>query len=216
MCFSPSASFTASAVLCLMGALTLRRTSVPREYALASIPFIFAIQQGVEGLLWLALRNPPHMTYWLIHAYIVFAGMVWPVMVPLSLYLIEPEPRRKVLMMAVIAAGGVIAVYTFMLVMRHPVSASISDSCIIYSYPEPQPGSMLLLYVIAACAAFFLSSLASIMWLGFVNMAAFFLCYYLYRYDLTSVWCFFAALISGLIYVHFSQRAKCPQPIAAM
>lgn len=212
MCFSPSASFSASAALTLTGALALRRVSARRELLFASIPIFFAGQQFIEGLLWLVLlRQSTISPYWLTQGYVIFVGLLWPILPSLSLWMIEPESLRRRKMLVVLATGFWVAFYTLDGVLRFPISASVANYCIDYDYPIHQSHLMLVPYVIATCGAFFLSSFAMIRWLGIINVTAFIITYYFYRYDLASVWCFFAAAISGLIYLHFERRY---QPIS--
>ena len=54
MCFSATASFTASAVLLPAGTLALRRayTTDRRYLALCALPFLFGVQQLMEGFVW--------------------------------------------------------------------------------------------------------------------------------------------------------------------
>ena len=61
MCFSATASFTAAAVAGSIGAVTLWKAAKLRDPALlpiAAFPALFALQQTVEGLLWLELARP--------------------------------------------------------------------------------------------------------------------------------------------------------------
>ena len=59
MCFSATASFSAAAVLLGIGTLTLRSALASRhayrrrELPFAAIPLLFAIQQLIEGVIWL-------------------------------------------------------------------------------------------------------------------------------------------------------------------
>ena len=57
MCFSATVSFTAAANLLLLGIGTIRQTSSKREVLLSSFPFLFALQQGLEGLVAMYLNN---------------------------------------------------------------------------------------------------------------------------------------------------------------
>lgn len=95
MCFSPAASFTVSAGLAAAGVVTLGKTSSKRELLFAAMPLFFAGQQFIEGLLWLALLVPERTQYWLTQGYSVFVGVLWPILTPLALWMIEPEPRRR-------------------------------------------------------------------------------------------------------------------------
>lgn len=207
MCFSPTVSFSASAGLAVIGVLALRKTTHRHEFFLAAIPLLFASQQCIEGLIWLGLLRHGGNPYGLTQSYAVFVGIIWPIMVPLSLWMIEADKKRKRMMAGIIITGVGIAAYTLNELLRFPITARIVDYCIIYEYPIKQPHSLLAFYVIATCAAFFFSSEAAIAGLGVVYLLAFLVSYYFYSYDLTSVWCFFAAIISGLIYLYFDQRA---------
>ena len=60
MCFSATASFTAAAIVGSIGAVTLWKAARLRDRALlpiAAFPVLFALQQTVEGLLWLELAR---------------------------------------------------------------------------------------------------------------------------------------------------------------
>ena len=72
MCFSASISFTTAAVLTVAGVITLKNTSNKKEYILASFPLIFALQQFVEGLSWLYLKDilqgdPPYILLYIFN-----------------------------------------------------------------------------------------------------------------------------------------------------
>ena len=56
ICFGPVASFTASGLLTSIGALILRNVQKKRELLFAAFPAIFALQQFIEGVLWLLLK----------------------------------------------------------------------------------------------------------------------------------------------------------------
>lgn len=206
MCFSATASFTASAALSAIGILTLRKTTTHKEYVLASIPFIFALQQAIEGWIWLSLLHGGNETtrFWLTQLFVSFAGIVWPTAVPLGLYLIEREEGRKRIMTLIVGLGALIALYTLYMMSIAGANAQILNRCIYYSHPVEQTNYVLLAYIIATCSAFFISSERSLMWLGVVNLAAFYISYELFRGNLVSVWCFFAAIVSGLIYSYFN------------
>lgn len=147
MCFSPAVSFVSSADLIAIGIFTLT-ISAMHEILFASIPLLFAVQQFIEGVLWLVL-------------------------VPFSLWMIEPEPRRKNIMLGCIAAGVGIALFTVHALSQFPVTARITSYCILYEYPAPESHSLLMLYVLAICGAFFCSGNHAIVRLGWVNIAAF-------------------------------------------
>lgn len=203
MCFSAPVSFAASAALAAAGGLTLRKARTREEMPFAAIPLLFAVQQFIEGMLWLELPHAGFAPYWLTQAYVVFVGMVWPVLIPLGLSLIEPDRLRKRLMQAILLLGAAVAMYTADVIARYGVSASIVNECIVYQYPGDDRPGILAVYFVATCMAFFFSGHRNLRWIGAANVAGFLVAYYFYRFSYASTWCFFAALISGLIYEYF-------------
>ena len=55
MCFSATASFSAASITAVIGIATLRQVKHPRELLLAAMPLLFAVQQAIEGALWVSL-----------------------------------------------------------------------------------------------------------------------------------------------------------------
>lgn len=98
MCFSPTASFTASIAIGTIGVATLRHVKNPRELALALMPILFAIQQTIEGFLWLSLGSNGPGALPLTYAFGFFAFFLWPIYAPFAVYLLEPEAIRRKLM----------------------------------------------------------------------------------------------------------------------
>lgn len=108
MCFSASASFTASAVLLPAGTLALRRayTTDRRYLALCALPFLFGVQQLLEGFVWTAgARGAGSLVGTFSLGYMFFAWLAWPVWVPFATFFIEPPRRRWVYLVFAIAGG---------------------------------------------------------------------------------------------------------------
>jgi hypothetical protein len=208
MCFSPVASFAASSVLAVIGAATLHKTKSPQEWLLASLPLLFAAQQVTEGLLWLALLQEKTGAgpYWLTQIYATFAGILWPLAIPLGIFLIEPNNIRRRWLAALFLIGAGVAAYTLSIIVRFGFEAEISNRCILYRHPAEQGPHILLLYVVVTCAAFLCSSERRLLWIGIANIWAFAVSYYFYQVNFVSVWCFFAAVLSGMLYLYFEHR----------
>ena len=101
MCFSPTASFSAGAILLGFGALTLKSARRPRELPFAGIPLLFAIQQLSEGVIWLTFRyEAPQLNAVMTHLYSFFSHVLWPIYVPVAVLLIEPPGRRRQVLLA--------------------------------------------------------------------------------------------------------------------
>src|SRR6202000_3006059 len=97
MCFSPSASFGASAVLTVVSITCMVRSRTMPQRVLSGIPLLFAIQQFVEGVVWLSLLRPEwaHWERMATYGFLFFAQMVWPVYVPLAVLLFERDAMKK-------------------------------------------------------------------------------------------------------------------------
>jgi hypothetical protein len=106
MCFSATASFSAGALLLGIGALTLTSARRPREMPFAAIPLLFAIQQLIEGVIWLTFRyEAPLLNAVMTHAYSFFSHVLWPIYVPAAVLLMEPSEWRRRALLAFVAIG---------------------------------------------------------------------------------------------------------------
>lgn len=217
MCFSAPVSFAASAFVAGAGALALRETRAVTERPFASVPLLFAMQQFVEGVLWLLLPQigTGGASHLLVQIYAFFIGVIWPMVIPLGILLIEPDRLRKRLMTGVLAIGVIVAIGTFIIILRYGVEVAVVNHCLVYS--NPFGGGLLVrsAYVIATCAAYFLSSHRSVRWIGIAMLGGFGVAYSFYHLNWPSVWCFFAALVSALIYYHFRRARMVADTVAA-
>lgn len=208
MCFSAPVSFGASAFVATAGVLAIRAATRNTERPLACVPLLFAAQQLIEGVLWLILpsQGATPFSQGLTQAYAAFIGIVWPVLIPLSIGLVEPSLKRRRLIEIVLLIGVVVAAYTLAILLRYGVSVHIANQCLVYQ--NPLGGGLLIdaTYLIATCAAFFISSHMSVKWMGAANVAGFIVAYTFYHLNYPSVWCFFAALMSALIYLYFRRQ----------
>lgn len=121
MCFSASASFTASAVLLPAGTLALRRayTTDRRYLALCALPFLFGVQQLLEGFVWTAgARGAGSLVGTFSLGYMFFAWLAWPVWVPFATFFIEP-PRRRWIYLVFAIAGGMLGALQYVPYFAH-------------------------------------------------------------------------------------------------
>lgn len=96
MCFSSTASFATAGLTGVIGLLCLRRVKRRRELLLAAVPLIFALQQAIEGALWLILPTMPRdrLAAALTLAFLLLAQVLWPVWAPLAAGVVEPVEWR--------------------------------------------------------------------------------------------------------------------------
>lgn len=207
MCFSAPVSFAASALVSDVGFLALRTVHRPRERLFASIPLLFGIQQAIEGALWLALPLAPNgaLVHGLTQAYAFFVGVSWPILIPLSLILIEPRCSRMRAMRLMLGLGLVAAVYTLTVMGFYGFTVHVDNQCLVYGNPPGIWPGMIAVYLVATCGAFFIASDEHLRWIGIANVIGFGVALSFFQLNFPSVWCFFAALISSLIYLYVRQ-----------
>jgi len=207
MCFSATASFTASAVLLGIGALTLRRVERPGDRALAAIPILFAIQQALEGLVWLSLNGTIHgMLGPATQVYSLFSHVLWPIYVPLAVWLAEPPGSRRRGLFGFMVAGAAVGGFLLYGMIVNPIVARPIGQHIDYDSPHFYVAAVLALYLAATTVSQMLSSHRWIRWFGALALISAALAYVIYAQWFISVWCFFAALLSGVVYLHVRSR----------
>jgi hypothetical protein len=207
MCFSATASFVVGGSLAAVGVMTLNRATSRAELPFASIPLLFGIQQIVEGLLWLSIQNEMALlkTY-TTYLFTMFSHLLWPIFMPYAIALMEPRQTistwRKNTMWGFRVTGIVVAVLLLQLVATQPLMAVV-DQHIIYVTPFFYDWPMMVLYIAVTCIVCFFSSHALIRLFGLMTLLFFAVSYWFYTEAFFSVWCFFAAILSLIIYMHF-------------
>lgn len=199
MCFSATASFTASAALAIAGIATLKQARNRSQLFLASIPLLFAIQQFSEGVLWLTLPdqiNTP-IGQAALYTFLFFAVLFWPIWIPLSGFAAEKIQWRKYVLGALTLAGIVWSVYYFLYATKMSVSAQIANGHIQYVSDFPSNKWYYAGIILASC---FVSSFPRIWIFGVLVAISLVVSYVYFEPAFGSVWCFFAALLSLILY----------------
>jgi hypothetical protein len=203
MCFSAEASFGAAIGLTGIGAFSLTGVTSRRQVALAAVPLLFAAQQACEGFVWRVLEGAPYhvASSPLERAFLFFALFVWPPYVPLALSLVEPVRARRKALRAMAVVGAILGAYLMGCASLRPSNACIAFGNLYYWVQVDAPLKPLLpvAYLSAVAASLVVSSRRGTSLLAFVVVASFGIAAALYRAGFASVWCFFAALMSGLV-----------------
>jgi hypothetical protein len=200
MCFSAEASFTGSAVISAIGVATLMKVKKPAQILFATIPFLFGIQQCAEGILWITLKSGSADKLQSTGMYIFL--IIWPTMIPLSVWLLEKGKQRKKVLAGLIAVGGIVSVFYTCCLFLYSVYPQIQSFHIVYidDFPSALVRIAFVIYLVATITPLFVSSVKW-MWLFGVLITVSCLVTGIFFVEyLTSVWCFFAALISIAIY----------------
>ena len=217
MCFSATASFSAGAILLGLGTLTLKAARRPRELPLAAIPLLFAIQQLSEGVIWLTFGfEAPLLNTVMTHVYSFFSHVLWPIYVPVAVLLIEPPGRRRQALLTFVAAGLAVGVYLLYFLVAFPVVSRPTGQHIEYVSPHFFAAAAMTLYLLSTTVSPILSTHRIVKVFGVLALLSFAAAYFFYLTWFISVWCFFAALLSAVVYLHFvlqrRTRRAAPQP----
>jgi len=211
MCFSANASFTASGVLAVIGTASIAKTKTKRGLMYAAVPLLFAVQQLIEGFEWLTPK-PSALSMSLAYGFLFFAVILWPVYVPIAVYLIEPEQKKKRIIAPFTILGAVVSLFAAVNFIVNPVSAIATLCCHInYVFNLPLKYEVGAAYVIATCGSMLCSSRYWIRTFGVVALIALGIAYFYAAFAYVSVWCYFAAILSTMVLIQMnSQRHKNP------
>lgn len=210
MCFSASASVIAGLTTAGLGIASIKKTRGAAEIPLATIPLLFGVQQLIEGVVWLSLQEP-RAAAWngvATFAYSVFSHVLWPSFVPLAVLLVEPDGARRRALIPLLSLGALVSAYLLFFVVFYPVTSEVVNHSIAYTYHHHFPGVTMLLYLSAVCVSAVISSFAILRFFGIGLAVTFVASYLLYAETYFSVWCFLAAVMSVVLYLHFRARKK--------
>lgn len=196
--------------LLAIGTFTVRRAGAMAELPYAAIPLIFGVQQLIEGGLWLGLPTQTSATHALAVAYLLLANLLWPIYIPVAVWLIEPDAVRRRRMLLPLAAGAATSLFFLVAMLAHPVSAAIKGAHIGYNLPHPHHAFAFASYAVATCITPLLSSYRMVRLFGGAIIVSSIAAYSIYAMWFASVWCFFAALASCVVLLHFSRRKSEP------
>ncbi|PKL92083.1 MAG: hypothetical protein CVV21_04865 [Candidatus Goldiibacteriota bacterium HGW-Goldbacteria-1] len=204
MCFSAGASLTAGVLLTFIGVETLKKVHKPAQLIFASIPLFFAIQQFAEGILWLTIAREGYQGVRTAATYmfIIMAQILWPVMIPLSVLLLEKNSIRKKILYVMAFMGCAVGIYDAYLLIAHGIYAEVSSRHLTYQsgFQDDLGWTALILYLAVTVLPLFISGVKRMYILGIIMAVSFAVSAVFYMQCLTSVWCFFAAVISFVVF----------------
>lgn len=216
MCFSATASFAAGTALSAVGVLTLRKPRTKAELPLALIPLLFGIQQLTEGLLWLSLRHHlPTLQLWSTYIFSGFSHVLWPIFVPFAILLVETNRRRRAALGVFLILGLAVGLYLLFFLVRFGITAQIHGQSIFYDSPHFYIEGVLVIYLLATCVSGLFSSHRCINYFGVLAFVLAIAAALVSIHTFVSVWCFFAAVLSALIYLHFTRWMHAMPPVFA-
>jgi hypothetical protein len=203
MCFSAIVSFSAAAGLSLLGIATISRTTSKKELLLAAFPCLFALQQTLEGFVWLGKSSSdlssinPIATY----GFLLFASLLWLVLSPLAIYVLEQDLNRQKFLLGLTAGGLLLGSYLFGWIIYHGVNPQTFSGNLFYDL-NFIPGYEVIKYLYLAIIVlpFSIAQSTSLKIFGGLVTVSFILSQIFFQVTMVSVWCFFAAVLSGGLY----------------
>lgn len=214
MCYSAEASFIAGGVL---AATSISIARIPKDKGslpLSIIPAVFAAHQLVEGVVWLTQGQIESVTLEsaAVLLYVLIAYIFWPIFIPYSSYRMEPDHRRRWLILICQVVGIAVGLNYLLGMLQSPVGVSV-ETCNL-SYRVGYLWNIGPAYIVAVSIPFLVSSHRGLVLFGMAVVGSAATALYLSSQPgFPSVWCFFAAILSGGLYAYFKaeQRAEVPQ-----
>jgi len=115
-------------------------------------------------------------------------------------------------MLGFVALGTLLGLYMLWGLIAYPVQAYVQTHGIVYLNAITTTTPIAMLYVVATCGALFFSGFRSLVLLGSVNLAGLLVVMLVRRYEFTSIWCAYAAVVSVIIYFFF-RRSRRIRPV---
>jgi hypothetical protein len=170
-----------------------------------SLALLLGAHQLVETFVWWAADGTvgPEPGRWATLAYLWFAFLVLPVLVPAAVTAIEPTRRRRLAIAPFVLVGAVVAVILGVAMQAGPVVVEAAPYHLAYDVGHiPAGGVVVVAYLVAICGAMLFSSYRHVVWFGLVNLPAALAIAWLVPQGFASVWCAWAAVSAGAIAVH--------------
>ncbi len=204
MCFSAPASFIASGGLAALGGVSLV-TARKEDKILAAIPLMFSVQQASEGVQWLYL-NSGSVSFVAGYYFLFFAFILWPIYVPTTVFILDKKERK--ILLGFIFLGIVISLYFIVVLLTQSLFISKLNACVSYAFNFPFKDLVILLYLLAIVGPLFISSIKIFRWFGLTISVLGIIAWLFFAVTFTSVWCFFAAIVSSMFFLYIKYKNK--------
>ena len=227
MCFCASASFFLGTALLVTGGAALATVLRARKknwLPFAAIPIIFGLQQCAEGIVWIASSQQrlsgavlPASYFFLLCAFVI-----WPAWIPFSVFLIEPDGKRKKILFFLKILGFSVSALLLIQLFSSDIQAMAQGKHMYYlltpknalaafmaKIMQPAAAQILciVVYALATVMPFMISSWRLMQLFGASTAISCIATYTILNSFFVSVWCFFSAALSVFI-VYLACRVK--------
>lgn len=111
--------------------------------------------------------------------------------------------RRRVLT-AIAIAGSAVGLYLLATLFTLPIVATVEGQHIAYESPHFYALAAMSLYLLGTCASLLFSSRAQVVAFGVAAFGSAVAAYAFYVTWFISVWCFFAGVLSVIVFLYFT------------
>jgi len=205
VCFSASASYTAGVVIGGVGVATLSMVHDRKQRMFAALPLLFGVHQLLEGVIWTQLDESgraslrtPAVQLWLLIAWLVL-----PIWVPLAVRMFEPDERRRRWMLGLAFVGAAIGVFLAVQSVLSSSGVQAYQNHLEYGIPVAPSWLLAMPYVLATCIPLLISSQPFVRVFGVAMVVSMGVTAGLAAKSFSSVWCYLAAVLSAMLFVHF-------------
>jgi len=206
MCFSAAASFGVGGALSATGVKTITSTKKKKYFMVALVPLLFGIQQILEGIQWVS-EPGSLLSMYAGYGFLFFAFLLWPTYIPIAVYALESKKKRKKYLQGFVLLGFSISVSLLMMMLLIPLEIQIIDDHIVYAFESNKVSIVaLIMYLIATIGSMWASSIKAVRVFGVIILAFALFSWLIFNTAFVSVWCFYAAVMSVLIYLYLSGR----------
>jgi hypothetical protein len=210
VCFSATTNFVGSGALAAIGVVTLTKVKHRRELLFAALPTLFAVHQFIEGFVWLGLDGilSPAVTRDMGAAFMLYAQGLLPLLLPLSVFLFEPDGKGRRRMLPFLIIGGGTTLYILWALTAYPLEIYVRGNSIVYINQATNNTAVAIFYVIATCGSLFFSNVRAMVVFGAANLIILLVVIEVKRYAFTSLWCAYAAVASLIILAYFWRSSE--------
>ena len=196
---------------------TLKKARTTNEIPFASIPLLFAAQQAAEGTIWIGLSsaNNESWKHFPVYIFLIFAQLIWPVWIPFSVLRLEIDRTRKTIIKSILGMGVCSSLYLLYCIFVYDVKAEIHAGHILYTLNFPSAFMWMgsVFYFVPTVVTLFISSIKRVQLLGLAVLASFIFSKIYFTEHLISVWCFFAGILSIIVFwIILTMKKSAPQP----
>jgi hypothetical protein len=205
VCFSPEGDLVGGLVVTAIGVDAYNHLHGRNNHLLfAMVPLVLGVHQLDESLVWWSLEGPVpssigRVAMWI---YLLIAMVVVPILVPLSIWKLEPTGRRRWIVAPFLGLGVGVAIVLLITMLRGPVSVKLGAYHLAYGIGLHNGILIVGLYVLATCGSLLCSGYRDIVIFGVANVIAVVVLARLTADGFTSLWCFYAAIAAGFVSLH--------------